>query len=153
MTKKFFSALTAVLFFVLINFSCAKTSAEVSSDFAQEILELVNIERENYGLKPLRLSEDLMRAADIRAKEITKKFSHTRPNGSRFVTALKSNYMYAGENIAAGQRSAEEVMKSWMDSPGHRENILNPNYKFLGAGYVYDYDSDYEHFWVQLFKG
>ena len=151
--KKFSAIFFSMAFFIAISFSSEKVSAEVSENFAQEILYLVNVERKNAGLKPVALSKDLMHAAKIRANEITKKFSHTRPNGSSFYTTVRTAYRYVGENIAAGQLSSEEVVQSWMDSPGHRENILDPHYTRMGVGYVYNSDTVYKHFWTQLFKG
>ncbi len=76
-------------------------------------------------------------------------FDHTSPKyGSPFdmMDAYHITYLYAGENIAKGQRSAEEVVKDWMNSPGHRANILNPKYTLIGVGY-------YNGFWVQEFIG
>ena len=122
-------------------------------NFAQEVLYLVNVERTKVGLKPLKLSDDMNRFADVRAKELPTLFSHTRPGGSSCFTAVKVSYHYVGENIAAGQSTPEEVVEGWMNSQGHRENILNPNYTQLGVGYTYAPNTDYKHFWVQLFKG
>ena len=124
----------------------------VSENFAEEVLELVNVEREKAGLKPLQLSPELAEAAAIRAEEITKKFSHTRPNGKSCFTVIKISCRAKGENIAGGQLTPEAVVKAWMDSKGHRENILNSDYGKLGVGYFYDADSEYKHYWVQLFK-
>ena len=93
-----------------------------------------------------------MQAAEVRAGELPKKFSHTRPNGSSCFTAVRSSYGYIGENIAAGQRSPEEVVESWMNSEGHRKNILNKNFRNLGVGYVNVENSEYGHYWVQLFS-
>lgn len=124
----------------------------VSKNFAQEVLDLVNVERRREHLKPLKLSNDLNHYAQIRAKEITKKFSHTRPSGYSCFTVIPKPYKTVGENIAAGQPSAEAVVEAWMNSPGHRENIMNPNFKELGVGYLYVEDSKYRHYWAQLFR-
>ena len=133
----------------------SSTKTEITRDEAiQEIVRLVNIERRKAGLKSLKLSRELLRPAQIRAREITKVFSHTRPNGLPFNSAFYGiDYKTAGENIAAGQTSCEMVMQQWMDSPGHRANILNKKYKYIGIGYLYDKNTRYEHFWVQHFKG
>ena len=133
----------------------SSTKTEITRDEAiEEIVRLVNIERKKEGLKPLKLSRELLRPAQIRAREITKVFSHTRPNGLPFSSAFYGiDYKTAGENIAAGQTSCEMVMQQWMDSPGHRANILNKNYKYIGVGYLYDKNTRYKHFWVQHFKG
>lgn len=88
----------------------------------------------------------------VRAREIERSFSHTRPNGSSFYTALQEagiTYQSAGENIAYGQTSAQEVMNVWMNSSGHRANILSGNYTSIAvAHYRSAAGVDY---WVQLF--
>lgn len=133
----------------------SSTTTDITlEDAIREIVELVNIERKKAGVKPLKLSRELIRPAMIRAKEITKVFSHTRPNGMPFESAFYGiEYKIVGENIAAGQTSCEMVMQQWMDSPGHRANILNKKYKYIGVGYLYDKKTRYKHFWVQHFKG
>ena len=114
---------------------------------------MVNIERQKVGAKPLRLSDDLLRAAAIRAAEQVKRFSHTRPNGTPFYTVLvRGQNTTLGENVAIGQASPKKVMTDWMNSPGHRKNILNPQYKELGVGYCYRADSKAKHHWAQIFR-
>ena len=148
---KFVAAITIVS--ILLT-STAPASAITRDEAAVEILKLVNIERVKAGRKPLKLSRELFRPAAIRAKEITKFFSHTRPNGLPFSSTFYGiEYNTIGENIAAGQTSCEMVMKQWMDSPGHKANILSKKYKYLGIGYIYDKNTRYKHFWVQHFKG
>ncbi len=130
------------------------SSPDTAADYRQAILRLVNQERTQRGLSALVLDETISRAAQIRATEIIENFSHTRPNGSSFSTALDEAGVKAGrraENIAAGQRSPEAVMQSWMNSEGHRANILNPNLKKLGVGYAEG--GRYHTNWVQLFTG
>ena len=122
--------------------------------YAREVLELVNTERQKVGRSPLRLADDLCRAADFRATELPVKFSHTRPNGESFNTVLpESKRYYLGENIAAGVPSPVAVVDLWMQSEGHRKNILDSNYKELGVGYCFSKDSEYGHYWVQIFRG
>ena len=155
--KKIVASLLIVLIFGVVNFANAassqwNTSTKVSSNFAQEVLELVNYERAKEHLKPLKLSSSLNHCAQIRAKEITKKFAHTRPSGYSCFTVIPKPYRMVGENIAAGQRSAKEVVQAWMDSPSHRENIMNPKFKELGMGYLFIPDSKYKHYWAQLFR-
>lgn len=120
--------------------------------FAAQVVELVNEERAKAGLSPLRADAGASRAALVRSKELQTSFSHTRPNGSSFSTALDAagvSYRSSGENIAYGQRSPEQVMKSWMNSAGHRANILNPDFTAIGVGHVQNGAGvDY---WTQLF--
>ena len=121
-------------------------------DVAQQVLALVNEERRKVGVAPLTLSAELQSAAAIRAEEITQKFSHTRPDGTNFQTILpNSRYYIAGENIAAGNSTAAKVVQQWMNSPGHRANILRSDYTKLGVGYVYKENCQYKHYWVQIF--
>ncbi|WP_027293014.1 CAP domain-containing protein [Robinsoniella sp. KNHs210] len=125
-------------------------SEDVSA--ARKVADLVNQERAKAGLAPLEVKVNLQTAAQVRAKEIEKSFSHTRPNGSSFSTVLAENgvdYRGSGENIAWGQRSPEEVMNGWMNSDGHRANILNKNFKYIGVGY--HVNSNGTGYWTQLF--
>ena len=120
--------------------------------YAQRVLDLVNQERRHHGVVPLRLSKDLMEAASIRADEITQSFSHTRPNGKPCSSLIKNGTYTVGENIAAGSATPEAVVEQWMNSPGHRANILNSDYDELGVGYAYKSGSEYGHYWVQMFR-
>ena len=152
--KKFTIIATVILICLSSTALAAISQALNRNDSINEILRLVNIERRKAGVKPLKLSRELLRPAAIRAKEITKVFSHTRPNGMPFNSAFYGiDYKTAGENIAAGQTSCKMVMEQWMNSPGHRANILSKKYKYLGVGYLYDSKTAYKHFWVQHFKG
>lgn len=121
------------------------------SSYVNEILRLVNKERAANGLSALSLDKSLCDAAQIRATEIKSSFSHTRPDGSSCFTVLSQlgiNYGGAGENIAYGQRSPEEVMTAWMNSAGHRANILNASFTKLGVGV---YSSGGTLYWAQMF--
>lgn len=123
-----------------------------SQTFVQQVIELVNEERAKAGLSPLQESAQASKAASVRAEEITRSFSHTRPDGSSFSTALQQNgvsFRSSGENIAYGQKTPQEVMNSWMNSQGHRANILNPNFTAIGVGYVQN--SSGVGYWTQLF--
>ncbi len=102
-----------------------------------EILTLVNQYRASAGLSAVTLDDDLCGAAQVRAKEIRTSFSHTRPDGTSCFSVLGErgiSYRGAGENIAYGQSDAEEVMTAWMNSDGHRANILNASFTRLGVG-------------------
>ena len=120
--------------------------------FAEQVVDLVNAERAKAGLSSLTSDKSIESAALVRAKEIETSFSHTRPNGSSFSTVLKENgisYQGSGENIAWGQRTPEEVMKGWMNSEGHRANILNSRFTKIGVGYYQN--SAGTNYWTQLF--
>ena len=120
--------------------------------FANQVVKLVNEERAKAGLSPLTVNSKAANAAQTRAREIEKSFSHTRPDGSSFNTALTEagvSFRGAGENIAYGQTTPQQVMEGWMNSSGHRANILNANYTSIGVGhYKNGAGVDY---WTQLF--
>ena len=127
-------------------------STESVHPYVTQVLQLVNRERLKEGLPALTLDADVTAAANVRAKEIKQSFSHTRPNGSSFSTALKEqgvSFHGSGENIAWGQTSPEQVMNGWMNSAGHRANILNQKFKNIGIGFYQDETG--RNYWVQLF--
>ena len=127
-------------------------------ELAWEVFELINTERAKYGLPRFTMDRILMDTAMGRAAEITRKFDHKRPNGNSFSTAYPmataangyNGLFAAAENIAAGQLSAEEVISDWMQSPGHRNNILNANYVSIGIGCV-KMNGQFYIYWVQSF--
>lgn len=123
-------------------------SYEYNSAYCTEVLRLVNEERAKQGLSSLAWSDSLAESATVRAKEIIVKFSHTRPDGTSCFTV---NPKARGENIASGYNSPQAVVTAWMNSPGHRANILNSSYTTLGIGYVKSAEGGYTHYWVQLF--
>ncbi|WP_370866554.1 CAP domain-containing protein [Saccharibacillus sp. JS10] len=139
--------------------SYAQTSYEAAyakvttdkSKFTAKVVYLVNSERRKAGLKPLNIHAATAKASRLKAIDMSKKnyFDHTSPTyGSPFnlLKLQKVSYRTAGENIAQGQRSPEKVMQDWMNSEGHRKNILNPNFTSIGVAY-------YNGYWVQLFIG
>lgn len=139
-------------YWVLI-FSCPENS--YASNYRQEVLNLVNAERAKYGLQPLVMGDaKLTAAAQQRAEEIATVNSHVRPNGTKWYTVL-SEYgvtdAAAGENAAWGSVSPEEVVNAWMNSEGHRANILDPEARAMGVGYYYNSSSTWGHQWIQLF--
>ena len=124
-----------------------------SALFQLEVLQLVNQARADQGLAPLTADPALTAAAQTRAEELTTLYSHTRPDGRSCFTALTEAgvaYWAAGENIAMGQRTPEEVMDGWMNSSGHRANILNGTFTSIGVGYYVD-GAGAAH-WVQIFQ-
>jgi len=131
-----------------------ETDSSNDHAYIKEVVDLVNIERAKEGLAPLSIDTKVQAAAQVRAQECEQSFSHTRPNGSNFATALKEqnvSYRRAGENIAWGQRSPEEVVNAWMNSAGHRANIMNSNFTKIGVGYYQNAKG--VNYWSQLFIG
>ncbi|MUG43814.1 CAP domain-containing protein [Paenibacillus woosongensis] len=122
-----------------------------ASSFAAQVVDLVNQERAKAGLKPLTTQADLTKVAAAKAADMRQNgyFDHQSPTyGSPFdmMKQFGVSYSYAGENIAKGQRTPAEVMNAWMNSEGHRQNIMNPNFTAIGVAY----DNGY---WVQEFIG
>lgn len=120
---------------------------------AFDVLDLVNAERAKLNLRPLSMAKDLQGAASLRAKELTSRFSHTRPDGTKYITALNSLGRLQAENYAAGQITPAAVVRAWLNSTTHRENILNPEFTELGVGYYETTSATYPCYWVQLFRG
>lgn len=122
-------------------------------EFAKKeaMLELINQERRKAGVGELVLREEVSAYADLRAREIVQKFDHTRPDGSKFYSGMPVSYSWIGENIAAGRDTAAGTMEQFMNSSGHRDNILRPQYTQVAIGYHYDSGAYHEHYWVQLF--
>lgn len=121
-------------------------------DIARQVLALVNEERSKAGVSTLKLSAELQEAAVIRAEELTRNYSHIRPDGTKFSTVLPDGKYTLGENIACGSSTAARVVELWLNSPGHRANILRSDYSEMGVGYTYMENSNHMHYWVQLFK-
>ena len=131
------------------------TGTEVSSQTAYEnkVLELVNVERSKNGLKPLTMDESVRKVARTKSTDMrqNKYFDHNSPvYGSPFdmLKQFGISYRSAGENIAQGYQTPEAVVKGWMNSPGHRANILNSSFTHIGIGY----DAQ-GHYWTQMFIG
>ncbi len=128
------------------------SSSEVNTDaYIAEVLKIVNKERAKEGLNPLTTNTKLKNAANQRAKEIVSLFSHTRPDGTSGVSVLKEygiSYSAWGENIAYGQKSPAVVMDAWMNSSGHRANILSNKFGKVGIGC---YVKNGVIYWTQVF--
>lgn len=118
-----------------------------------EVIRLCNNARAQNGLGWMSTNWELSRVARYKSQDMHDKryFSHTSPTyGSPFamINAFGISYRTAGENIAMGQRTAQQVFNAWMNSPGHRANILNGSFKQIGVGYVAD-----GNYWTQMFIG
>jgi len=130
------------------------TSSTSFKEFQKKVIELVNNERANAGLSALSENSDLNNVATIKSEDMVKSnyFSHTSPTyGSPFqmLTQFNISYTAAGENIAYGQSTPEEVMNGWMNSPGHKANILNLNFTQIGVGVAQKANGQYV--WTQEF--
>ncbi|WP_245237491.1 CAP domain-containing protein [Paenibacillus ihuae] len=126
-------------------------AASTQATYVKQIVDLVNKERAAAGLSPVSALDSLNKVAAAKATDMRTNnyFSHTSPTyGSPFdmMATFGITYRAAGENIAMGQKSAQEVMTAWMNSEGHRANILSANFNYIGVGY----DNNY---WVQEFIG
>lgn len=120
-----------------------------------EIVRLVNAEREKNGIAPVKLNSVLTDAAMLRAQEITRSFSHDRTDGRSWFSVLGDynlSFSSAAENIAAGNSTPESTMQQWINSQVHYRNIMDPNVSEIGVGFVYDPNSPYGYYWVQLFR-
>lgn len=125
-----------------------------NSDYKAQVVAIMNQERANAGIGGISQNASLDAVAQIRAQEIVQSFAHTRPNGASCFTVLDENgivYMTAGENIAAGYGTPADVMAGWMNSEGHRANILNGSFGQVGIGYYTDPNTPYGTYWVQIF--
>ncbi len=158
MNKRILPLLLALV--LVLALAVPASAAEKSKDFGKppkelantsqkewDVLRLTNIQRAKAGLPLLVTFEAVERAAGIRAGEIVSVFSHTRPDGSSPNTVFKGlgySYNAFGENIAWGQTTAKQVIKDWMGSPGHKENILREAFRHMGVGYK-------NKNWVQIF--
>lgn len=124
------------------------------SEFQKKVVELVNVERAKVGAKPLTANVELSKVATIKSQDMIDKnyFDHNSPtygSPSNMIKQFGINYSAVGENIAYGQRTPEDVMNSWMNSEGHKRNILNPNFEEIGVGIAKN--SNGTIYWTQMF--
>jgi len=130
----------------------ATTQSSLSA-FEQQVVDLTNNERAKYGLAALKIDTDLSKVARAKSQDMSTNnyFDHNSPNYGSPFDMMKSfgiSYKAAGENIAKGQTTPEEVVKAWMNSEGHRANILSEKFTHIGVGYVKD-----GNYWTQQFIG
>ena len=121
------------------------------TEYEKKVVELVNKERAKYNLSPLTYDWQLSRVARIKSQDMKDNgyFSHTSPTYGSPFNMMKSfgiSYSYAAENIAKGQKTPEAVVNAWMNSSGHRANILSDKYTKIGVGYVAG-----GNYWTQMF--
>lgn len=146
--------LLGVVLFAAVQFGTGQAAKAAESqdvygtaryDYAFQVLEIVNKERALEGAEPLTMDKDLLSAAMLRSAETVVSFSHTRPNGEQCFTASSK---MSGENIDKGSVTPEQVMVQWMNSPGHKANILTKSYRSIGIGCIVVNNRTY---WVQCF--
>lgn len=128
-------------------------AVESDSLFVQEVIDLTNNEREKAGLQPVKYDAELSQVALLKSQDMQQQgyFAHDSPTYGSLGDLLQSQgirYMSAGENIAQGYTTPESVVEGWMNSAGHRANILNDSFTHIGIGYVED-----GHYWTQQFIG
>ncbi|HWO78390.1 MAG TPA: CAP domain-containing protein [Bacillus sp. (in: firmicutes)] len=135
----------------------ASTSVSVGSmtvsSYEKQVVDLVNQERARAGLPSLKLNAELSRVARYKSQDMRDRryFDHNSPTYGSPFTMMRNfgiSYRSAGENIAYGQRTPQEVVNAWMNSAGHRANILNSSFTDIGVGYVAD-----GNYWTQMFIG
>jgi len=122
----------------------------------RDVLNLVNQERAKAGIGALAWGATCASAANTRASEIIKLYAHKRPDGSEWSTAcpIPASGGLSGENLNAGGLavSPETTVRGWMNSPEHKKNILDPRFKYLSVGFVFDPNSPYKTYWSQIFS-
>jgi hypothetical protein len=139
--KKVFTKIIIIFFTLGILLPIFYDTANASSITETNIFNLTNSQRAKYGMGNLSWNYKLVNAARAKAQDMINKdyFSHNTPSGETpwtFILNAGYNYIYAGENLAMNYSVAEDVINAWMNSGGHRANILGSNYKELGVGVV-----------------
>lgn len=150
------SRLTALVCTAVL-LACGAPPASADPDFREEVVVLTNAERAKAGCGALTRHEALDKAAQAHGADMAEKnyFSHTGQDGSspfdRIARAGYPKNTGQAENIAAGQPTPSAVVQGWMNSAGHKKNMLNCSYKSIGVGYAHNAGTRYRHYWVQTF--
>lgn len=131
-----------------------RSRRRLRSSFELEVIRLVNQVRGNAGLHPLTINSTLSAAARLKSTDMRNNnyFSHTSPiygTPEQLLQRFGVDYRSLGENIAGGQPTPKDVMRAWMNSPGHRANILDPEFTDIGVGYAKG--GSLRHYWTQIF--
>ena len=143
-----------------INNSSNKTEETLTEEqiraMEEEVVRLVNEERVKYGLQPLEIDETLMKLSREKSQDMINNnyFSHISPVLGAPADIIRANniaFSWFGENIASGQTTPKEIVDSWLNSKGHRENILKEDAKYIGVGFAENINSDYSCYWTQQF--
>src|SRR5574343_40745 len=148
--------LASMLPFFFAAYAAQAQALPVTIDsFESEVLRLVNIERAAVHASALQFDLGLQAAAEAHSTDMAVNgcFTHNSCDGTNWATRVRSYYSgyMLGENIAAGYTTPAQVVAGWMDSDGHRENILNPLFSAIGIGYVYQPGPTYKTYWTQDF--
>ena len=149
-TLRVLSVFLAAVILLCAALSPQANAASSASNYENAVLFWTNVERSRHGLSKLKTTDALCDASGVRAKELYKKFSHTRPSGKKWTTALSAESVKY--RSARGYTSPCSVVKAWMESSGHRSAILNSKYSYLGVGLYYT-QSGKKYHWDQLFTG
>ena len=131
-----------------------QTTAAAGNSEIDKVIALCNQARAKEGLPALAKSDALCAASQARSAELVRVFSHDRPDGRSCFTIFNEmgiGYNAAAENIAAGQRSPEDVVNAWLNSPGHRRNIMSAAYTKIGVGLVQQQGTAYGYYWTEMF--
>ncbi len=130
-----------------------QSPSDICLSYPSDLVAAINTYRNSYGLASLSEDSQLKQAAGIRCRELISSMSHTRPDGSSCSTIYAELGIYPynwGENLAGGHYTASETVTAWMDSDGHRANILNPSFTKCGVAHI-SCSSGYRDYWVILF--
>lgn len=134
--------------------STEESTVEDSKTYIEDMVKEINKQRKKAGVSELTNMEELNKAAEIRAKEISKTYSHTRPSGTNWNTVLADQGIkntYWGENICNNQKTVKETMQIFMDSQGHKDNILRDTFDSVGIARIKNKSDSYD--WVQIYIG
>ncbi|WP_434445965.1 CAP domain-containing protein [Lentzea sp. E54] len=148
---------TSLLAAATLAMAALLTPPATAATVQEDVIALTNAERAKAGCPALRQNAALSTAAQRHSQDMAAHnfMSHTGSDGSNFVTRIEragyTRWTRAAENVAAGQRSAADVVRSWMNSAGHRANILNCNLRDIGVGHQYRQSTTYGHYWTQNF--
>lgn len=130
-------------------------TTEANTEITQQVLDLINVSRVSHGLKKLQWNNQLATAAQVHSQSMALGDFFTHQELKQRIKAAGYQYSSIGENIAGGQSTSEQALTIWMNSPGHRKNILNPNYTEIGIGYFYLEDDPgevkFKHYWTIVF--
>lgn len=156
-TKNKISLLVLTALLALSNFTAlavAGTTQPINTSYEEMVVQLVNVERQKYGMPALYSDSNISDVARTKSQDmaVNNYFNHYSPTygmASDMLLRFGITWSAWGENIASGQDTPEEVVSAWMNSPSHRENILSPNFTFIGVGYYAD--SSGTPYWTQMF--